>query len=302
MKHSVKRMTGSVITDRHVTIKYLLGTLPEDERLRIEQAFFATDEAFEEMLAAEDELFGEYARDTLAPDERAAFEARFLATPEGRRKLAFATALMEALGRHTTVRAPRPADWFARSLLDRPGLQVALVAAVLVLAATTGWLARDAARSRSAAASARARQEAAASDERIARADLEREKAQRAQVERDLAAARTAPTAPLVVSVLLSPGLTRGSGDAGRITVAADTDILRVQLEAERLAPGSYRATLRTAEGDVIWSGRVSRGPANNLIAIDLPARLLSTHDYEVALNDASPAPAASYLLSVVRR
>jgi len=285
-------MTDSVITDRHVTIKYLLGTLPEAERLHIEEAFFATDEAFEEMLAAEDELFVEYARDALAPDERAAFEARFLATPEGRRKLAFATALMEALARHTTVRAPRPAGWFAWSPLDRPWLQVALVAAVLVLAAATGWLARDLARSRSAAASVG----------RIARADLEREKAQRAQLERDLAAARTAPAGPLAVSVLLSPGLTRGSGEVGRITLASDTDILRVQLEAARLAPGSYRATLRTAEGDVIWSGRVSRGPANDVIALDLPARLLSTHDYEMALNDASPAPAASYLLSVVRR
>jgi hypothetical protein len=46
----------------------------------------------------------------------------------------------------------------------------------------------------------------------------------------------------------------------------------------------------------------VSRGPVNDLIAIDLPARLLSTHDYEVALNGASPAPAASYVLTVVRR
>lgn len=274
-----------------MTTKYLLGTLPDDERLRIEQAFFAADEAFEEMLAAEDELFGEYARDTLAADERAAFEARFLATPEGRRKLAFATALMEALGRRT-VPVPRPARRFAWFLTDRPWLPVALAAAVLVLAATTAWLARDAVRSRSAAAS----------DARIAQADLEREKAQRAQVERDLAAARTTPASPLVVSMLLSPGLTRSSGEIGRITLAPDTDILRVQLEAARLKPGAYVATLRTAEGDVIWSGRVSREAANDLIALDLPARLLSTHDYEITLTDTSTSPAASYVLSVVRR
>jgi hypothetical protein len=288
----VKRKTGFVITDRHVTIKYLLGTLPEAERLRIEQAFFSADEAFEAMLAAEDELFGEYALDTLAPDQRAAFEARFLATPEGRRKLAFATALMEALERHTSVGAFRPTGWFARSRLDRPWLQVALVAAVFILAVSTAWLARDLARSRSAAAGV----------ERIPRADLDRERAQRAQLERDLTAARTAPVAPLVVSVLLSPGLTRGSGDAGRITLASDADILRVQLDAARLAPGSYRATLRTAEGDVVWSGRVSRGPAAEVIDVDVPARLFSTHDYEMALGESSLAPAASYPLSVVRR
>ena len=298
----MKRKPASGITDRHVTIKYLLGTLSEDERLPIEQAFFAADEAFEEMLAAEDELFVEYARQTLAPNERTAFEARFLATPEGRRKLAFADALMEALGRHSTNRTPGPAGWFAWPVLRHPWQQAGLAVAVLLLAATTGWLARDVVRSRSAAASARARLEAAASGERIARADLERERAQRAQSARDSAAAPAAPLAPLVVSLLLSPGLTRGSGDVGRITLPADADILRLQLEAARLAPGPYRATLRTAEGDVIWSGRASRTPANDLVAIDLPARLLSTHDYEMALNDSFPAPVASYVLTVVRR
>lgn len=298
----MKRMTGSVISDRHVTIQYLLGTLPEDERLRIEQSFFMADDAFEELLAVEDELFTEYARNTLAPKERAAFEARFLATPEGRRKLAFAAALMEALERHVPDRASRPAGWFAWPVARRPWLQAGLAAAVLVLAATSAWLARDLARARSAAATVQARQEAAVGGERSVRADLEREKAQRAQLERELAASRTATVPPLMVSVLLSPGLTRGSGDAGRITLASDTDVLRVQLEAARLAPGSYRATLRTAEGDVIWSGRVSRGPATDPIDIDLPARLLSTHDYEMALTQASPVPAASYVLSVVRR
>jgi hypothetical protein len=42
-------------------------------------------------------------------------------------------------------------------------------------------------------------------------------------------------------------------------------------------------------------SGRVSRGPANDPIVVDLPAGLLSTHDYEVALD-------ASYVLTVTRR
>ena len=295
----MKRNTGLVITERHVTTRYLLGTLPEDERLRIEQAFVADDDAFDEMLAAEDELFGEYARGTLAPDERAAFEARFLASPEGRRKLAFAAALMEALDRHPASRAPRAAGSLMRFPLDRPWLPALLAAAVLVLAVSTAWLAQEVVRSRLATASARAGQEAAASRERDARADLEREKAQRAQSLRDSAAV---PPAPLVVSLLLSPGLTRSGGDMARITLPFDANTLRLQLEAAKVAPGSYRATLRTAEGDVIWSGRVSRGPSNDLIAIDLPARLLSTHDYEMALYQASPAPAASYVLTVVRR
>jgi hypothetical protein len=281
----VKRKTGFVITDRHVTIKYLLGTLPEAERLRIEQAFFSADEAFEAMLAAEDELFGEYALDTLAPDQRAAFEARFLATPEGRRKLAFATALMEALGRHDSVRAKRPLGAFARVLVDRAWLQVAAVAAVIVLAVATAWLARDLGRARSAAESARAQQEG-----------------QRLRLEGELAEARRAPAAPLVASVVLSSGLTRGSGDVVRIVLAPNVDVLRVQLEAARVAPGSFRATLRTAEGDVIWSGPASRAPAGDLMAIDLPAPLLSTHDYEITLSVPSGALIASYPVTVVRR
>jgi hypothetical protein len=194
---------------------------------------------------------------------------------------------MEALQKHLPSERWEPFAWFSLAILGRPGVQMALAAAVLVLVAATGWLARDLARSRSTAASAQA--------------GLAREQTARAQAERDLAAARTA-RAPLVVSVLLSPGLTRGSGDAGRISFASDADVLRLQLDTAKLTPGSYRATLRTAEGDVIWSGRASRGAADSLVSVDIPARLLTTHDYEMALNDSSPAPAASYALSVVRR
>ena len=294
-------MDDSVITDRHVTIKYLLGTLPEAERLRVEEAFFGNDETFEAMLAAEEEMFIEYARGALAADERAAFEARFLATREGRRRLAFSTALMDALERRTPLPASRPVSRLAPPRVDRRWVQGALVAAVVVLAAATGWLARELAQFRSTAAITRAREAAVSSDDRIARADLEREKTQRAQLERDLAAARSTP-APLIVSVLLSPGLTRSSGGSGRITLASNVDVLRVQLEASRLAAGPYRATLRTAEGDVVWSGQVSRTPPTGVIPVDLPARLLLTHDYEIALDVPPHAPAASYALTVVRR
>jgi hypothetical protein len=279
-------MADSVISDRDVTIKYLLGNLPDAERLRIEEAFFARDEAFEAMLAAEDELFVDYARDALSPDQRTAFETRFLAMPEGRRKLAFATALMEALARQATAAPPITAGGFISSW-DRRWLQAALIAAVVVLAAATGWLARDVARSRSAAASANAA--------------LAQEQAQRAQLQHDLSAARTAP-APLVVSLLLSPGLTRGSGETGRITLAAGADVVRLQLQAPKVAPGTYVARLRTAEGAVIWSARVSRGAADDLVTADVPARLLSTQDYELDLRDTAGAPAASYSLSVIRR
>lgn len=286
----MKRNTDSVITDRRVTINYLLGELPEDERLRIERECFSTDEAFEAMLAVEDELFADYVRGVLPPGDRARFETRFLATPEGRRRLGFARALIEALARQAAGRRPAR-DWLARLGLNAFMRPVALAAAVLALAIGTAWLARDVARWRSEAAD----------EVRHARADLDAERARRGQVERDLAAARAAHATPLVVSVLLSPGLTRGSGETARIALPAAADVLRLQLDARRVSPGSYRARLRTAEGDTIWSGPIARRPNVDVIEVDVPAPLLATHDYELAVDDLSGSPAVSYVVTVVR-
>lgn len=67
--------------------RYLLGELPPEEAERVERELLADDAAFEDLLAAEDELFFDYAQGALPPEQRRRFEAVYLADPEGGRRL-----------------------------------------------------------------------------------------------------------------------------------------------------------------------------------------------------------------------
>jgi hypothetical protein len=114
--------------------RYLLGLASEEEREAVEVEFFADDESFERLQAAEDELFDAYAAGGMVPAEEAAFRQRYLSSPEGRQRLTFARALhrraedassrIEAVPRHGDR---TPARWAALAA----GLAAALAAAWL---------------------------------------------------------------------------------------------------------------------------------------------------------------------------
>src|SRR6185503_10005685 len=72
--------------------RYLLAGLPPDEEERLEQEYLRGGEAYDRLLAAEDDLIDAYAAGRLEGDEARRFEARFLATPERRERVAFARA------------------------------------------------------------------------------------------------------------------------------------------------------------------------------------------------------------------
>ena len=58
-------------------IQYLLGNLPEEQRLQIEGEFLSDDQRYERLLALENELFYDYAQNRLPPGEREQFEKQF---------------------------------------------------------------------------------------------------------------------------------------------------------------------------------------------------------------------------------
>ncbi len=83
-------------TNTDLIRKYLLDALTDDERSRVEEAFFANDNAFDDMLAVEDELFYEYQQNELNVSEQQVFKQKFLRTREDRDRSAFAGAFIEA--------------------------------------------------------------------------------------------------------------------------------------------------------------------------------------------------------------
>ena len=67
------------ITDE-MLIKYLLGDLPEEERIQIEEKYFLDDDFFQQLLLVEDELVDSYVKNELTPSQMKLFKDNFLAT------------------------------------------------------------------------------------------------------------------------------------------------------------------------------------------------------------------------------
>ena len=67
----------------HATLKqFVLGMLPDANRLRLEERLLVEPDVFEELEAVEAELIEDYASGELVGAERKAFQAHFLTTPE----------------------------------------------------------------------------------------------------------------------------------------------------------------------------------------------------------------------------
>ena len=89
--------------------RYLLGAGSPRERERLEAEYFADQDAFENMLSAEDDLIDAYARGDLSAEERRQFEDRFLSSAQGRERVQFARTLAGAVAVAPSLPQPSPA-------------------------------------------------------------------------------------------------------------------------------------------------------------------------------------------------
>lgn len=263
----------------------LLGDLSEDERLEIERQYFKGDDAYEAVLAVENELAYDYAAGALSPVQRQRFEQRLLATPEQRARVDTARALLRRV-RPRSVRA-----WWP------------LAAAALLVLALAGWLSVDLAR----------RSDDAERASIAAPAAVPPDAGAVPAGGRPQPPAQPPPEAgrpterPIAIALTLRPGLVRGADVGARIVIPADATVVRMSLEMPSTGTESYRSyrvAIRNAEGAEIWRGAPLR-PALPLV-IEVPPRALVAGDYEIVLTGttgtATSADLAEYYLSVVRR
>jgi len=263
--------------------RYLLGEDNDDERLRVEEQYFADAEALDRLEAAEERLIEDYLADQLSPEERARFETAFLSVPRRRARVATIRALMDAASAGNRVRARKPSSP-ARVRPAWAGWLSLAAAAVVLIAAGTWWA-------------------FAVSRGRLAR-------------DRPHATASSAPTAPArssarVFAVSLSPGAVRSAGDAAGIAVPDGTDLVELRLEGE---PGDprierARAVVRTVSGDEIWQGSAATPsdlPIGIAARIDVPSPRLPADDYVITLFTVAPSgverEAYRYFLRVLAR
>src|SRR5258705_3063240 len=90
-------------SENHIMRTYLLGILPVELRLKLEERILTEGQAYEELLIAEDELIDQYIAGSLDEKELKSFESNFLITVERQQKVRFGRVFRRYLNSEPAV-------------------------------------------------------------------------------------------------------------------------------------------------------------------------------------------------------
>jgi len=306
-------MTADFNSDKLIA-QYLLGELPEEQQIEIEDRAFQNREYLATITAVENDLIDEYVRHELSEAERRRFEARFLVSAERRKRVAFAGALAKVSAEGTVSKKMEvkatAISWrdaleaFIRGL--NPAARFAFAAVVLLVLLGGAWLITETLRLRSQVMQAKAENQSRRNElqqqvederrrnEELA-ARLSQEKQQREQSEESLRqmsetadAANPAPR-PIIASLTLLPGVSRGGGEKPKLVLPENARMVRLQIGIDPDEPyKTFAAELRTVAGRQIWTrdnltARVRR--SGRAVGLTLPATALKPGEYELKLS-----------------
>jgi hypothetical protein len=259
-------------TDRDDTEirRYLLGELEDEPAAALERDYFAHEELFDRVWAAEEDLVEEYLDDRLSAHQRERFERHYLTSPGHRDRVAMARELRS---RQAASVASTPASPTRQAAIDLASRgwptawrwAAAFAAALLVLAVGALWMVRSASRAQPPPAVSAG---------------------EPARPPQPSPNATPTPRTPVTIAVVLSALTVRGADDPASVTIPQGTDLVVLHLEGDRSAPrfDRGRASLRTVSGKEIWSGSAVAGAPPSLARVDVPADRLTADDYIVTL------------------
>jgi|SRR5215213_2007583 len=292
--------------------RYLLGDLPEEQQVEIEDRAFADKEYLALVTAVENDLIDDYVRRELSQAERQKFESRFLASAERRKRVEFAKALARVPVALERTVISQPAQWTWRDSLYaffvglNPALKFAMVGGMLFFLMGGVWLFGETMRLRNQLAQLQSQnqtqknelqQQVEAEHRRNEElnAQLAQEKQQREQSDESLrqfseTGDETSPAPrPVVASLILLPGLSRGGGEKAHLAMPDDSRLVRLQIGIDPDEPyKTFAVELRTAAGRQVWTRENltarTRGRAR-AVSLTLPASVLKSGDYELRLS-----------------
>ncbi|HYE14546.1 MAG TPA: hypothetical protein VD968_08920 [Pyrinomonadaceae bacterium] len=311
-------MKGTTERDEKFT-RYLLGDLPEEERVRLEEEYFIDAAAFAGLVAARDELTDLYARGELKDRARERFEQHFLSTEPRRRRAREAKELIEFSTRvaatEATAERARGVRWWPPFLAARsPALRLTFASLLICVAIAGAWLlsrrAGTGPAERAAVAPspgveiARRTQPGGEPQTRpgddgqgsVADAPMppaatpDPRRAQSAGTASGRASGRPPAQkreAAHVASILLTPVLTRDAGQPSTLHVRPDTAAARLQLSFRGGDYRRYVVVLRTVEGEQVWRGPAAAARASgggNTAVARVPARVFRRKDHTATL------------------
>jgi hypothetical protein len=280
-----------------VVVRYLLGELPEEAQIQVEDRAFSDPAYVRVIEAVEADLIDAYVRGDMPASELRQFESRFLVSPQRRKKVEFARALArvatESKAVPADIEAKRPSvarySWretLAQLLPGRsPAFQLAMAAVVLILAAVVSWQAVQTGRLRGSMNQLEAERRLQEEREQALQTALNQE---RTRVEEMAAQMQRNPSHLPVASLMLLPGIVRAGGVLPELMIPASAELVRIQIQLEpRDTYARFRVELRTHSGEeVLTRGnlREQRSSTGRAVVLDIPASALTAGDYELTL------------------
>jgi hypothetical protein len=289
-------------------IRYLLGELPEQEQLRLEERYFGDAEFFDQFLVMEDQLIDDYLRGQLSRRDKERFEKHFLSSPRGRERVKLARVLIRAVSEPMVVATPaRPAPDTGTApsrahllpfwrVLSLPTKLMAATAALLILI-VGAWVAVENVRLRNQLRQLQAKQTAQQEREQELRQQLA--DALRDQPPQQIPPEQSGPdlqaqvpgqpSAPSVLSFALTPGLQRDGGGMNRLVIPRGTRSLQIKLNFE--TDGQYRiynVVLKMADGAELRrlsNLRAASTRSGKLIVLNLSPAMLAKGEYVISLS-----------------
>lgn len=291
--------------------QYLLGALPEEQQVEIEDRAFSDKDYLATITTVENDLIDEYVRGELSAAEQKQFESRFLASAERRKRVEFARALRTVISESPApekkvVQTTQTWSWresiyaFLNGL--NPAARLAFVAAMILVVVGAAWLFAETLRLRRQVTQLQAENQARQNLQQTLEAErkrnaelnarLDQEKQQREQTDeslRQLTETQEATTpAPVIASLTLLPGLSRGGGQKPALDLSNDARLVRLQIGIDPEEQyKSFAVELRTLAGRQVWNrenlaARTRRG--TRAVGLTLPATVLKSGEYELRL------------------
>jgi hypothetical protein len=313
--------------------QYLLSLVSDEEQNKIEERFFADDEYFENMLAAEDELAEAYASGELSRRERKRFDEYLLPNPKWQQKVANIRALKHIVNEENIKVSPEKisllekfVDWgkdFVSSLFEQKMVIGLSYAAILVLIIFSSvWVGRQFQNFQGKIVSLEAGQSELAQEGNELRQQLEQqtgvasefaekfeqEKQQRLKLEQILDKIKPQPTQMLAFS--LEPGLLRDSGEPKRLIIPGAMQSVQLELILDSASNyKNYAVTIKTVEGNEIWSKsglQAQQLEWGQKVIVNVPTIALPLNDYILRLKSINAEGAFevihSYFFGVLRK
>lgn len=312
----------SAISKKDAERQYLLGTLSQDEQIRVEDEFFANDSHFEELEMAEEELIDDYVRDELSPLERRQFETKLLTSQRIIDRINFARALARKAGEQpqsapdrddfTPFLAKQKTKWW-QGVFGQPVVFPAALAACVALLLIGGgifffsWRQLRIESERLAAEREQLQKQKESTEKQLLDQQIKNEQ-MAAAVQKELETleerrrldagqkvrnqSNTGGLSGTIVSLVLSPGLVRDSNAQQQATIGAGVATVQLELLMQSNDYRSYRVTITDALGRTVVtrSGLTSRRTATGfVVGLSIPAKNLSSANYVVTVRGRLP-------------